>query len=88
MIFDCDSTMLGDRIDLEPGPSTVLFQFSEMPLLDGRYTVNIRIQDAGSGAVFARQEPAATFEIVNPGQATGVVILPFTVNVKSQQSET
>jgi ABC-2 type transport system ATP-binding protein len=87
LLFDCDSIMLGDRYDLEPGASTVSFQFRELPLLDGRYTVNIRVQESGAGVVHARQEPAATFVVVNPGQATGVVALPFTVHVKTQRPE-
>lgn len=84
LIYDCDNTMVGDRIDLGAGSSTILFQFREIPLLDGRYTVNVRIQDAGAGTVYAREEPAATFEVVNPGQTTGLVTLPFSVNVKPQ----
>jgi ABC-2 type transport system ATP-binding protein len=85
LLFDCDSTMIGERHDLQPGPSTVLFEFSELPLLDGRYTVNVRIQEFGAGTVYARQEPAGTFEVVNPGRATGLVTLPFRVNLKPQQ---
>jgi hypothetical protein len=84
LLFDCDSTMLGDQIDLETGSSTVMFTFPELPLLDGRYVVNIRVQDGGGGVVHALREPAATFEVVNPGKTTGVVALPFTVHVKTQ----
>lgn len=86
LLFDCDSTMLGDQFDLEEGASTVLFQFLEVPLLDGRYTVNVRVQDGGGGVVHALREPAATFEVVNPGKATGIVTLPFTVALKTEQS--
>jgi hypothetical protein len=87
LLFDCDNIMLGDHYDLEPGATTVSFQFSELPLLDGRYTVNVRVQDSGGGVVHARKEPAAMFEVVNPGLTTGVVTLPFAVHVKSQHSE-
>jgi hypothetical protein len=79
--------MLGDHYDLEPGAATVSFQFRELPLLDGRYTVNVRVQDSGGGVVHARQEPAAMFEVVNPGRSTGVVALPLTVHVKTQRPE-
>jgi ABC-2 type transport system ATP-binding protein len=87
LLFDCDSIMLGDHYDLERGASTVSFQFRELPLLDGRYTVNVRVQDSGGGVVHARQEPAAMFEVVNPGRTTGVVTLPLTVHVKTQRPE-
>jgi ABC-2 type transport system ATP-binding protein len=87
LLFDCDSGMLGDHYDLEPGISSVSFQFGELPLMDGRYTVNVRVQDSGGGVVHALQEPAATFEVVNPGRATGMVTLPLTVHVKTQRPE-
>jgi ABC-2 type transport system ATP-binding protein len=85
LVFDSDSTMIGDRFDLDAGESTVSFQFADLPLLDGRYTVNLRVQDSGAGTVYARQEPAATFEVVNPGRSTGSVAIPFSVNLKPQQ---
>jgi hypothetical protein len=47
----------------------------------------VRVQDSGGGVVHARKEPAAMFEVVNPGLTTGVVTLPFAVHVKSQHSE-
>ncbi len=88
MLFDCDSAMLGDQFDLVPGHASVSFQFTEIPFLDGRYTVNVRVQDAGGGVVHALAEPAAMFEVVNPGKATGIVSLPFAVQVKSEQPGT
>jgi len=84
LVFDCDSAMIGDRYDLEAGQSTVSFQFADLPLLDGRFTVNLRVQDSGAGTVYARQEPAGMFEVVNPGRSTGSVAIPFSVNLKSQ----
>ncbi|MGC9961638.1 MAG: ABC transporter ATP-binding protein [Acidimicrobiales bacterium] len=87
LMFDCDSAALGDQFDLEEGPSTVMLQFQELPLLDGRYTVNVRVQDGGGGVVHALKDPAAVFEVVNPGKATGIVSLPFTVQLKTQHPE-
>jgi ABC-2 type transport system ATP-binding protein len=87
LIYDCDSSMLGDQVDLEAGLFTVVLQFGELPLLDGRYTLNVRVQEGEVGIVHAVQEPAAVFEVVNPGKATGVVAMPFTVQVKSQRPD-
>lgn len=86
LMFDCDSAMLGDDLVLEAGPATVRFEFARLGLLDGRYTVNVRVQDAGAGVVHARQEPAATIEVVNPGQATGLVAMPFKVRLEASGS--
>ena len=60
----------------------VEFDLGPLPLLDGSYTVNARIQDAGGGVVHARVEPAATFEVVNPGQTTGMVALPIAIELR------
>jgi ABC-2 type transport system ATP-binding protein len=84
-VFNCDSAMpeISQVHDLEPGRYRVEFDFDHLPLLDGSFTVNARIQDAGGGVVHARLEPAATFEIVNPGGATGSVALPLRIELSS-----
>ena len=83
LIFNCDSAMTEMRQihDLEPGRYRVEFDLDELPLLDGNYAVHARIQDAGGGVVHARLEPAATFEVVNPGQRTGLVSLPLRIDL-------
>jgi hypothetical protein len=85
LMFNCDSAMaeIHQIHDLEPGLYRVEFDFDQLPLLDGAYTVNARIQDAGGGVVHARKEPATVFEIVNPGQTTGAVALPLRIELSS-----
>jgi ABC-2 type transport system ATP-binding protein len=82
-VFDCDSAMpeMGRGHDLVPGRYRVEFDFEHLPLLDGSFTVNVRIQDPGMGTVHARLEPAATFEIVNSGRVTGSVALPLRIEL-------
>jgi ABC-2 type transport system ATP-binding protein len=84
-VFSCDSAMaeISQIHDLMPGRFRVEFDFDRLPLLDGSFTVNARIQDAGGGVVHARLEPAASFEIVNPGGATGFVALPLRIELSS-----
>jgi ABC-2 type transport system ATP-binding protein len=83
LVFDCDSAMSEFRQvhDLVPGRYRVQFDFDSLPLLDGAYRIDARIQDAGGGVVHARLEPAATFEVVNPGQVTGLVSLPVRIEL-------
>ena len=83
LVFDGDSAMseIHQVHDLVPGNYRVELDFERLPLLDGSYTVNARIQDAGGGVVHARLEPAATFEVVNPGQTTGAVQLPLRIEL-------
>jgi len=85
LVFNCDSAMpeIHQVHDLEPGRFRVVFDFDQLPLLDGAFTVSARIQDAGGGVVHARLEPAASFEIVNPGQTTGAVALPLRIELSS-----
>ena len=85
LMFNCDSAMseIHQVHDLTPGQYRVEFDFDHLPLLDGAFTVNARIQDAGGGVVHARLEPAATFEIVNPGQTTGTVAVPIRIELSS-----
>jgi len=84
-VFNCDSAMpeVKQLHDLLPGRYRVDFDFDQLPLLDGSFTINARIQDAGGGVVHARLEPAAAFEVVNPGGATGSVALPLRIGLSS-----
>jgi ABC-2 type transport system ATP-binding protein len=65
---------------LDPGSGSVTFSFASIPLLDGRFTVNIDVRDAG-GVVLDHSEPACQFEVMNPGRATGVVALAMGVEM-------
>lgn len=69
-----------ESVTLAPGEGSVAFRFDSIPLLDGRYTVNISLRNAG-GVVLAIAEPACTFEVMNPGRSLGVVDLPMRVEL-------
>ncbi|MHB8243802.1 MAG: ABC transporter ATP-binding protein [Acidimicrobiales bacterium] len=79
LIFDYS----GEPVRLAKGKSTVAFRFQALPLLDGSFTVNVRVQDPGGGKVHARREPAAVIVMENPGTSTGTVALPLSVEVVS-----
>ncbi len=86
LLFDSDSAILGEEHELPVGQSVVQFEFPSIPFLDGGIVINVRVQDAGGGAVHARLEPAATIKVVNPGRATGIVGVPMEVKVSSGAS--
>jgi ABC-2 type transport system ATP-binding protein len=88
LVFDSDSTMTGDDFELPAGTSNVVLEFPGVPFLDGRFDINARVQDFGGGKVHARLEPALTIEVVNPGRATGIVAMPFSVKVGSGSGDT
>ena len=47
------------------------FGIVDMPMLDGSFTFALGIQSR-SGILYDWQENAGTFEVMNPGKATGV----------------
>jgi len=63
---------------LDAGHGSVAFIFDAIPLLDGRFTVNVDVRDSG-GLVLDVAEPACTFEVMNPGRATGLIELAMRV---------
>jgi ABC-2 type transport system ATP-binding protein len=69
-----------DSVTLAPGAGSISFRFDSIPLLDGRYTVNLAVRNAG-GIVLAIAEPACAFEVMNPGRSLGVVDLPMRVEL-------
>jgi ABC-2 type transport system ATP-binding protein len=65
---------------LERGHGSIQFSFDSVPLLDGKFIVNLDVR-SGSGVVVDVREPACTFEVVNPGRATGLVAMPLNVEL-------
>ncbi len=80
LIFDRD----GEAMTLPAGRSTLRFRFASIPLLDGSYSVNLRVQDPGGGAVHARLEPAVSLVVENPGTSTGMVALPLSLEIEHE----
>jgi ABC-2 type transport system ATP-binding protein len=71
-----DTDILGVHFDVSPGPGMMQFVFGSFPLLDGVYEVVVGVQSRLGGVLFDWREPACSFEVMNPGRATGVLSLP------------
>jgi ABC-type polysaccharide/polyol phosphate transport system ATPase subunit len=89
-VFASNGALVFDHSTSEPvtmpaGHSTIRFRFDNVPLLDGSYSVNVRIQEPRGGRVHARLEPAVTMVVENPGTAIGLVAMPFEVDVASER---
>lgn len=69
-----------ESVTLAPGAGSISFRFDAIPLLDGRYAVNLAVRNAG-GVVLAIADPACAFEVMNPGRSLGVVDLPMRVEL-------
>ncbi len=91
VVFGCSLWSQGDDLifnyeGAEPrrlpiGRSQVTFSFASLPLLDGSYSVNVKVQEPAGGTVHARMEPAVVIPVENPGLTTGMVLLPLTVEL-------
>jgi ABC-2 type transport system ATP-binding protein len=79
LLMRTDTDIMGCPYDLPAGPGTVEFRFVSFPLLDGSYDVNIGVQSRRGGDQYDWWEPAATFEVVQPGRTTGLLALPMHV---------
>jgi ABC-2 type transport system ATP-binding protein len=80
-VIHTDTDILGQHIEVERGPGMIEFLFDSFPFLDGVFTVVIGIQSRLGGLIFDWREPAARFEVMNPGRATGSISLPLRVNL-------
>ncbi len=85
IIFISDTGQHAGGVNLEPGPQEVAFRFARIPLLDGSFSLHLDVRDAG-GVVLDMREPACTFEVMNPGRATGLVDLPMEVELVQLES--
>lgn len=83
VIFGAQSEALAGGDVLDPGKTAVTFVFDTMPLLDGRFTVNIDVHDSHS-AMLATAEPAAVFEVMNPGRSVGMFNLTMRTEMDGQ----
>jgi ABC-type polysaccharide/polyol phosphate transport system ATPase subunit len=73
LLFGVSTEALGQLYDLVPGHCTVVLRIESLPILDGAYTVDIAVQDAGYGLVHDNAEGIAKFQVVNPGRFGGLI---------------
>ncbi|HVX22267.1 MAG TPA: ABC transporter ATP-binding protein [Acidimicrobiales bacterium] len=80
VLFRTDTEIMGLVHDVQAGPGAVDFHFDDLPLFDGSYQINVGITGPG-GILYDWREPACTFEVMNPGRATGVIAVPVKVAI-------
>ncbi len=82
LIFASDTQIMAQHFDALPGEGVADFLFEGIPLLDGTFTLNVGIRSARGGTVYDWREQAGQFEVMNPGQTTGVVALALHADLK------
>ena len=83
IVFGSQSSAPSGGEVLDQGESIVSFVFDSVPLLDGRFAVNVDVRDAHSKMI-ANAEPAASFEVMNPGRSVGMFALAMRTELGDQ----
>ena len=78
LVHASDTDVLKCPVDAAPGMGRVEFRFDSVPLLEGRYLVNVAV---GPGGLVYDLREDLTFEVMNPGRARGSVALEPRVEV-------
>lgn len=79
LVSGTDTQLLDQPIvDLE-GVGAVCFDFADMPLLDGRYSIDISLTSRSGGQMHDSREDAVVFEVMQPGAQRGSLSLQPTV---------
>jgi len=87
MILRTDTDQLDQHFDVPEGPGAIEFTFDSIPFLDGEYDLVVGIQSELGGVQYDWQEPAAQFEVMNPGKAVGVISIPHRVEMVTVVSD-
>ncbi len=82
LVFASDPDDPAAAVEIPVGGGLVQFQFPEVPLLDGTYSVSVGIRSNFQPTVFDWKEGVARFEVANPARSTGLVRLPFEVSFR------
>jgi len=88
VVFASDPDDPACRVEVPLGGGTVRFDFPEVPLLDGTYSVSVGVRSLTDTAIFDWKDQVATFEVVNPNRTTGRVRLPLDVSFRHRVTGT
>ena len=75
LVFASDPDDPSCQMEVPVGGGQIRFEFPEVPLLDGTYSVSVGIRSLTETAVFDWKDQVTQFEVANPGRATGRVRL-------------
>jgi ABC-2 type transport system ATP-binding protein len=84
LLHGVDTARLGVDLGAFHGRGQVVFSCDAVPLLDGDYPITIGVTSRDGARVYDWQEQRIRFEVMNPGNASGVVALPLNVTVSHE----
>ncbi|MGH9070562.1 MAG: ABC transporter ATP-binding protein, partial [Acidimicrobiales bacterium] len=77
LVHRCGTDQLGVKLGTLSGAGEVVFDLASVPLLDGRFGINLGVQVGAEMHDWKEQENF--FEVMNPGQVTGEVAMSVQV---------
>ncbi len=88
LVFASDPDDPATFIELPLGGGVLHFDFPEVPLLDGTYSVSVGVRSLSDTAVYDWKDQEAQFEVANPGRTTGRVRMPVGVSFRVRSTGT
>jgi ABC-2 type transport system ATP-binding protein len=85
ILMRTDTSIVGTRIDALAGTSVMHFGIVQVPFLDGTFSFALGIQSR-SGILYDWLDHAGTFEVMNPGKATGLLHMDVHAALISSES--
>jgi ABC-2 type transport system ATP-binding protein len=82
LVFASDPDDPACQMEIPLGGGSVRFDFAEVPLLDGTYSVSVGVRSLSQVNVVAWKDHVTQFEVANPGRSTGRVRLPLDVSFR------
>ena len=82
VVFASDPDDPACAVEIPEGGGIVKFDFPDIPLLDGTYTVSVGVKSTTDTAIFDLKDQVTQFEVANPGRSTGRVRLPLDVSFR------
>ncbi len=88
LVFASDPDDPATYIELPQGGGVLHFDFPEVPLLDGTYSVSVGVRSLSDTAIYDWKDQEAQFEVANPGRTTGRVRMPVDVSFRVRSTGT
>ena len=86
LVFASDPDDPSCQMEVPLGGGQIRFDFPEVPLLDGTYSVSVGIRSVTDTAIFDWKDQVTQFEVANPGRATGRVRLLLDASFRPRSS--
>jgi ABC-2 type transport system ATP-binding protein len=82
LLYGTNNRLAGIEAPTADGDGEILFEFDEVPLLDGTYLLTLAIETRDEGTVYDWREQEWKFAVMNPARTVGIVAFPVQIRFK------